>query len=143
MKTDLYGKLYIAIMSVYFVVSGLNALFNIDEKLARIGLSAVDADGKIAFILIYCSLMIGIGVAIALLYYLSKKWHYPAVLASTIVMSFICFRVIGAIIVGELSNTQLSFILAELFELTIGVTLLVKSNEFSSEKFYKNMQPNS
>ena len=87
--------------------------------------------------------MIGIGAAIALLYTLTKKWHYSAILASTIVMSFICFRVIGAIIVGDLSNTQLSFILAELLELTIGVTLLVKSKEFSSKKFYKNMPPNS
>ncbi len=57
MKVDTFGKIYAGIMSLYFVVSGLNALLDIDAKLTRIGLSANDLDGKVAFILIYCSLI--------------------------------------------------------------------------------------
>lgn len=55
-------------MSLYFVVSGFNVLLDIDAKLLRIGLSANDLDGRLAFILIYCSLMVGVGVAISLLF---------------------------------------------------------------------------
>ena len=76
MKINVFGKIYIALMSVYFVISGFNALLDIDSKLTRIGLSAIDSDGKIAFILIYCSLMIGIGLSIALLYYFSKTTSF-------------------------------------------------------------------
>lgn len=127
MKIDVLGKLYIAVMSLYFVTSGFNALFDIDSKLARIGLSAVSSDGEIAFILIYCSLMIGIGVSIALLYYFSKTWVYSALLSTIIIFSFIAFRLIGAYLVGSLSNTQLSFIGVELLEAVFGLTLLKKS----------------
>jgi len=127
MKINLFGKIYIALMSVYFVVSGFNALLDIDAKLARIGLSAIDSNGKIAFILIYCSLMIGIGISIALLYYFSKKWQYSVLLSSTIIASFISFRLIGACMVGSLSHTQLSFLVAEVFEVAIGIFLLYKS----------------
>jgi len=127
MKINVFGKIYIALMSVYFVISGFNALFDIDSKLARIGLSAIDSDGKIAFILIYCSLMIGIGISIALLYYFSKKWEYSALLSSIIIASFICFRLVGAYMVGALINTQLSFLGVELLEVAIGIFLLYKS----------------
>ncbi len=68
-------------MSLYFVVSGFNVLLDIDAKLLRIGLSANDLDGKVAFILIYCSLMVGVGVAISLLFYLSKTWLYSAIVS--------------------------------------------------------------
>ena len=129
MKIELFGKIYIALMSVYFIVSGFNALLDIDSKLARIGLSALDSDGRIAFILIYCSLMIGIGVAIALLYYFSKTWVYSALLASIIITSFISFRLVGSYIIGDISNTQLSFLVVELFEVTIGIFLLVQSGQ--------------
>ena len=129
MKIDLLGKFYIGAMSIYFIVSGFNALLDIDAKLARIGLTAIDADGKIAFILIYCSLMIGIGITIALLFYLSKTWFYSAVLASTIIIAFICFRLVGSYLVGEVSNTQLSFLLVEIIEAGIGLTLLHQSGK--------------
>lgn len=129
MKTDLFGKIYITLMSVYFVVSGFNALLDIDSKLARIGLIALDSDGKIAFILIYCSLMIGIGISIALLYYFSKTWVYSALLASIIIISFICFRLVGSYLVGDISNTQLSFLVVELLEVAIGIILLYKSGK--------------
>ena len=133
MKINVFGKIYIAIMSVYFVVSGFNALLDIDSKLARIGLTAIDSDGKIAFILIYCSLMIGIGISIALLYYFSKRWEYSALLASIIIASFISFRLVGTYMLGALSDTQLSFLVVELLEVAIGIFLLYKSGEFSQK----------
>jgi len=102
---------------------------DIDAKLARIGLSAIDSDGKIAFILIYCSLMIGIGISIALLYYFSKTWEYSALIASIIIALFISFRLVGAYMVGSLSNTQLSFLGVELLEVAIGIFLLYKSGK--------------
>ena len=133
MKINVLGKIYIALMSVYFVVSGFNALLDIDSKLERIGLSAIDFDGKIAFILIYCSLMIGIGISIALLYYFSKIWEYSALLASIIISSFISFRLVGAYMVGGLSNTQLSFLGVELLEVAIGIFLLYKSGKLNQK----------
>ena len=133
MKINVLGKIYIALMSVYFVVSGFNALLDIDSKLERIGLSAIDFDGKIAFILIYCSLMIGIGISIALLYYFSKIWEYSALLASIIISSFISFRLVGAYMVGDLSNTQLSFLVVELLEVAIGIFLIYKSGKFNQQ----------
>jgi hypothetical protein len=129
MTINVFGKIYIALMSGYFVVSGFNALLDIDSKLARIGLSALDSDGKIAFILIYCSLMIGIGVSIALLSYFSKTWIYSAILAVTIVSSFVCFRLIGSIMVGEITGVQISFIAIEVIETAIGLFLIVKSRQ--------------
>ena len=126
-RIELLGRGYILLMSIYFMASGFNALLDIDTKLARIGLVAADFDGKVAFILIYCSLMIGIGIAIGLLYFLSKTWVYSAVLAVTIIASFISFRFIGALMVGELSSVQVSFIVAEVIEATIGLVLVFKS----------------
>ncbi len=133
MKIDVFGKIYISVMSLYFVISGFNALLDIDSKLARIGLSALDSDGKIAFILIYCSLMIGIGISIALLYYFSKTWIYSALLSSVIITSFISFRLVGSYMVSGLSNTQLSFILVELLEVAIGIILLYKSGKLNQK----------
>ena len=127
MKADFWGRMYIFLMSLYFIISGLNALLDIDAKLQRIGLSAVDLDGKIAFILIYCSLMIGIGVAILLIYYLSKTWIYSASLAVTIISSFICFRIIGASMLGEMTQVQLGFIGVELIEVLLGVIIITKA----------------
>ncbi|NQZ80785.1 MAG: hypothetical protein HRT52_07190 [Colwellia sp.] len=127
MKTNSFGKIYIAMMSLYFIISGIDALLNIDEKLARIGLSAITTDGEIAFILIYCSLMVGIGIAIALLFYFSKTWQYSALLAVIIISSFICFRLVGFYLTGVFSNTQISFLSAEVVEVVIGIVLLYKS----------------
>lgn len=138
MKKYLFGKIYISLMSLYFVISGFNALFDIDSKLARIGLSAIDSDGKIAFILIYCSLMIGIGVSIALLYYFSKSWEYSAILATIIILSFISFRIIGSIIVGSMSMTQLSFVAVELLEASFGIVLLYKSGNLMNKTISSN-----
>ena len=131
MKVDVFGKIYTGIMSIYFMVSGFNALMDIDSKLARIGLSANDLDGKIAFILIYCSLMVGIGVAISLMFYLSKTWIYSASLAVTIITSFVCFRLVGAVMVGEITSTQISFILVEVIEAAVGLFLIIKSGQFN------------
>jgi len=131
MKINVFGKIYIALMSVYFTVSGFNALLDIDSKLARIGLSALDNDGKIAFILIYCSLMIGIGVAIGLLYYIAKTWVYSALLASVIIMSFIVFRLVGSYFVGDVSDTQLTFLAVETLEVAIGLILLHQSRRLN------------
>jgi len=114
-------------MALYFVTSGFNALMDIDEKLMRIGLSAIDLDGKVAFILIYCSLMVGIGVAIGLIAYLSKTWVYSAILAVTIICSFILFRLIGSVMVGELSSVQISFMAVEVIEAAMGVFIIMKS----------------
>jgi len=133
MKIHVFGKVYIALMSIYFVVSGFNALLDIDSKLARIGLNAIDSDGKIAFILIYCSLMIGIGISIAVLYYFSKTWVYSALLASIIITSFISFRLVGSYMVGGISNIQLSFLVVELLEVAIGIFLLYKSGKLNQK----------
>lgn len=119
-------------MSVYFIISGLNALLDIDSKLTRIGLTANDLDGKIAFILIYCSLMVGIGVAIALIAYFSKSWFYSALLATTIICSFIAFRLVGSMMIGMITNVQLSYILLEIVEVGVGILLLTKSNVVTS-----------
>ena len=127
MKIDSFGKLYAGVMAMYFMISGFVALMDIDSKLTRIGLSATDQDGEIAFILIYCSLMIGIGVAISLIAVLSKTWVYSAILAVTIISSFIFFRLVGAAMVGELSNVQISFILVEIVEALVGLFLIVRS----------------
>lgn len=131
MKIDVLGKIYITLMSVYFIASGLGALLDVDSKLARIGLSALDSDGKIAFILIYCSLMIGIGISIALLYYFSKTWVYSILLATIIIISFISFRLVGTYFVGGISNTQLSFLAVELVEASIGIILLSRSGKLN------------
>jgi uncharacterized protein (DUF983 family) len=128
MKIELFGKLYISVMSLYFIISGINALMDIDSKLTRIGLSADDSDGKVAFILIYCSLMVGVGASIAVISYLSKTWVYSAVLAVTILLSFILFRLIGSAMMGEISSKQMSFISIEVIETAIGLFLIYKSD---------------
>ena len=82
----------------------------------------------VAFILIYYSLMVGIGVAIALLFYLSKKWVYSAILAVTIMCCFVCFRLIGAMMIGGITNVQISFVLVEIIEVAVGLFLIIKSH---------------
>lgn len=129
MKIDLLGKTYTGLMSLYFLVSGLNALLDIDQKLSRIGLSAVDLDGKVAFILIYCSLMVAIGASVLVIYYLSKTWIYSATLAVIVIFSFVIFRIIGSIMVGEMSSMQMSYIAVELIEAGIGLFLIKQSNK--------------
>lgn len=129
MNIDLFGKIYMGAMSVYFIFSGLIALMDIESKLARIGLSAVDLDGKVAFILIYCSLMVGIGVAIALIFYLSKTWIYSTVLAVVIISSFVSFRLIGSMMLGTVTDVQISYVLVELIEVAVGIMLLIKSKK--------------
>ncbi|GHA16436.1 hypothetical protein GCM10008090_27810 [Arenicella chitinivorans] len=127
MKLDTLGKIYTSVMAVYFFVSGFTVLLDIEAKLSRIGLSATSKDGEIAFVLIYCGLMIGIGVAISVIAYFSKTWVYSAMLAVTIIFSFITFRLVGASMVGELSNVQISFIVVEIIEALVGLFLIVKS----------------
>jgi hypothetical protein len=54
---------------------------------------------------------------------------YSAVLAVTIVSSFISFRVVGVVMAGEITNIQLSFIIVEVVEVAIGLVLIFTSNE--------------
>ncbi|MBV1919914.1 MAG: hypothetical protein KUG73_04475 [Pseudomonadales bacterium] len=134
MNIDLVGKGLVCVLSAYFVISGSLAVLDIDAKLARIGLSAINDDGKVAFILIYTSLMVGIGAAMGLMYFLFKSWKPPLVLAGTIILSFIVFRVVGSIMVGELSSTQLGFLATETIELTIISIVLLRSYSVSKSK---------
>ncbi|NRA88019.1 MAG: hypothetical protein HRU28_11670 [Rhizobiales bacterium] len=140
MSVDRFGKIYTLIVFLYFIVSGLNAVFDIDAKLIRIGLTAVDIDGKIAFIVIYSSLMVGLGVAIALLYHFSQGWRYSTILAVTIISSFICFRVVGSLMFGVLSTVHLLFMVIEMIEVALGVFLLRNSgnnSEIKKVSFFK------
>jgi len=71
--------------------------------------------------------MVGVGVAISLIFYLSKTWIYSAIIAVTIITSFFCFRLIGAVMVGEITSMQISFISIEVIEATAGLFLIIKS----------------
>lgn len=126
-SVSFWGKLYVLVVSIYFVVSGLNTLFNIDTKLARIGLEPVSEDGKIAFILIYCGLMVGIGVAMALLFFVSRSWVYSVWLGTIIIAAFVCFRLIGMLMLSFVSDVQISFLFFELIEVAVGVLIIWKS----------------
>lgn len=132
-KADKIGSIYTVLMAGYFMVSGFSVLFDVPAKLARIGLSALSRDGEVAFILIYCSLMVGIGAAMALIAYLGRTWVYAAVLATTIVASFILFRLVGSFMVGGFSDTQLAFIAVELAEVSVG-SLIVWRYGFASNR---------
>lgn len=118
------GYLYSYLMAIYFLISGISVLFDISGKLERIGLSALDSDGEVAFVLIYSGLMVGIGVASLLIQLLSKSWVYAAVLTTTIVGSFIVFRIVGSLMIGFLSSTQIKFLIFEIVEVAVGVLLL-------------------
>lgn len=120
-----YG--YSLLMVIYFLISGLSVLFDISGKLERIDLRALNSDGEIAFILIYTGLMTGIGVANLLLMKWSKSWVYSALLSTTIIGSFILFRIVGSAMVGFLSMTQIKFLAFEVLEVLIGVLLLRKT----------------
>ena len=74
MNSNLIGKVVVWALAFYFIISGLLAAFDVDAKLIRIGLSAVNGDGKIAFILIYTSMMVGIGVAMLFMLYIFKGY---------------------------------------------------------------------
>ena len=118
------GYLFSSLMAVYFLISGLSVLLDVPAKLKRIDLQALNSDGEIAFILIYSSLMVGIGVASLAIQMISKSWVYSTVLATTIIASFILFRAIGSIMVGFLSTVQIRFLAFEIVELTAGILLL-------------------
>lgn len=124
------AKIVCALLSLYFVISGLNAVFNIDAKLEGIGLAASSIDGKVAFILIYSSLMVGIGVAMSALALLLKSPGPSLMLAGVILLSFIVFRMVGAAIVGSLTGTQIGYIVTELAELFVVLFLLYKTDAF-------------
>ena len=127
MTIGFFGKLYVLALSIYFIASGAMALFDVDAKLARIGLSALHSDGKTAFILIYCSLMIGIGVSMGAVYFLSRTWLYSAAIAAIVITSFIVFRMVGAAMSGSLSSVQMTYVLVEVVEVSIGVFLILRS----------------
>lgn len=120
------GYLFTNLMTLYFLISGLSVLFDVPAKLKRIDLNAINSDGEIAFILIYTGLMTGIGVASLLLQYFSGTWIYSALLTTIIIGSFIVFRIVGSIMVGSLSSTQINFLAFEILEVTAGVLLLIK-----------------
>ena len=121
------AKVVCALLSIYFVVSGLNAMLNIDAKLDRIGLAATNPDGKIAFILIYCSLMVGIGIAMAVMVSVLKSAGPSLILAGSILFCFILFRFIGSAMLGELTQTQITYIVTEIAELSIVLFILFKT----------------
>ncbi len=125
MKNKL-GYFYSSLMAIYFLISGFSALFDISGKLERIDLKALSTDGEVAFILIYSGLMVGIGVASLLIQFLSKSWIYAAVLTTTIIGSFIVFRLVGSLMIGFLSSVQIKFLIFEIFEVSFGVLLLRK-----------------
>jgi hypothetical protein len=133
MTIDLLGKLYTWALSIYFLIAGLGALANVDAKLSRLGLNATDGDARVAFILIYCSLMIGIGLSMLAVYLVSKRWVYSSIIAVVVVTSFIVFRLIGSYMLGSLSNTQISYILVEAAEVSVGVFLLLRSEVLRSD----------
>jgi hypothetical protein len=126
MNSNLIGKVVVWALAFYFIISGLLAAFDVDAKLIRIGLSAVNDDGKIAFILIYTSMMVGVGVAMLFMLYMFKSCRPSLVLAGTIVFSFIIFRIIGSFVIGEFSSTQIGFLLTEVVELVIILVILFK-----------------
>ena len=120
------GYLYATLMAIYFLISGLSVLFDISGKLERIDLRALNSDGEVAFILIYTGLMVGIGITCLTIQFISKSWIYPALLSTIIIGSFIVFRIVGSIMVGSLSSTQIGFLSFELVEVTSGILLLRK-----------------
>lgn len=120
------GHLYASLMAVYFLISGISVLFDISGKLERIDLKALNSDGEVAFILIYTGLMVGIGVACLTMQFISKSWVYPALLSTIIIGSFVLFRIVGSIMIGSLSTTQIGFLSFELVEVSAGILLLRK-----------------
>jgi hypothetical protein len=58
--------------------------------------------------------------------FLSKTWIYSEALAVIIVSSFIVFRFVGAMMVGEITSVQGNFITFELIEVAIGLVLIIK-----------------
>ena len=120
------GYIYSSLLALYFLISGITVLFDIPEKLKRIDLQALNSDGEIAFILIYTGLMVGIGLASLIMQLISGSWVYPALLTTTIIGSFIVFRIVGSIMVGFLSSTQFSFLAFEILEVMAGILLLRK-----------------
>ncbi|WBX71082.1 hypothetical protein [Tenacibaculum retecalamus] len=122
-----FGYFYATIMAVYFLVSGLSVLFDVPGKLKRIDLQALNVDGEIAFILIYTSLMVGIGIANVIFQFISKSWVYSAILSVIIISSFIVFRIVGSLMIGNFTNTQISFLVFEIIEVAIGLFLLKKN----------------
>jgi len=120
-----FSNLVTTLLIFYFLVSGVLAIVDLDAKLLRIGLSALSNDGRIAFALIYTSMFVSIGITMAALWYLSGSETYSLLLAGIVVTCFVSFRIIGAIIVGELSTLQIQFIVTELLEIGIIAWLLV------------------
>lgn len=71
-------------------------------------------------------------------FYLSKTWLYSAILAVTIITSFIVFRLIAGLMVGELSQLQLSFIAVEILEVALGLFLIIKSGRCEAQAVLKD-----
>ncbi len=127
MNYSVIARVVCALLSVYFLVSGMNAMINVDAKLERIGLTATSPDGKIAFIIIYCGLMVGIGMAMAAMALVLRSTGPSLMLAAAILLCFILFRVSGSAMVGELTQTQIGYILVEMVELSVVLFLLSKT----------------
>jgi len=114
------------VLAAYFTLAGLWSVLDVDSKLAGIGLRAETDDGRIAFILIYCSLMVGIGIAMGVVYVASRVWLYSALIAITVVSAFIVFRIVGALMVGHMSKAQTTFIVIEVMEVLLGVLFILR-----------------
>ena len=127
MNAGSFGRWYVYALSAYFILAGLGALLDVDSKLSRVGLQAQTDDGKIAFVLIYCSLMVGVGTAMLVLSWASKGWLYSAILVTVVVSSFVAFRVVGAIMVGHVTGVQATYLTIEVVEVLLGVSLILLS----------------
>jgi len=127
LNVERIGKIVTAILCIYFVVSGFDALINIDEKLERIGLIANGVDGKIAFILIYTSLMVGVALAMMGQMIVFRSSTPPLIVASAVLLSFIVFRIVGSVMFDSMTSTQLGYIVTEMVELIIVVSILWKN----------------
>lgn len=127
MNVERIGKIVTAILCIYFVVSGFDALINIDEKLERIGLIANGVDGKIAFILIYTSLMVGVALAMMGQMIVFRSSTPPLIVASAVLLSFIVFRIVGSVMFDSMTSTQLGYIVTEMVELIIVVSIVWKN----------------
>lgn len=118
------GTAYALIMAAYFLVSGGSALLDVPAKLERVGLRAIDDEGQAAFIVIYGGLMIGIGVACLLIQRMSKTWFYSALLATTVLSSILALRVVGILVTGSLSSLHATYLVVEVVEVALGVSIL-------------------
>lgn len=137
--TNKLSKLVTAILIFYFILSGVLAQIDLELKLFKIDLAAVSDDGLIAFGIIYASTFIGVGIAMAVLWKISRTTQYSLVLACSIISMFLVFRILGVIQLGYFSPLQIKFLCIEILELAIIFLLLSKVSPVNKQKL-KSLQ---